>query len=57
MSSIEESRGARARGGLTVEIEWKGGKVVGYKLSSAEARAVRMRINGEVKPVMEEKRP
>jgi alpha-L-fucosidase 2 len=49
-------KGLRARGGLTVDMQWKDGKVTGYKLSAAEPCEVRVRINGEVKTVKVEKR-
>ena len=48
-------KGLRARGGFTVDIEWKDGKVTGYRISSAEPREVQLRINGATKTVMAEK--
>ena len=44
-------KGLRARGGYTVEIEWKDGKVTNYRIASPEPRAVRTRVNGEAKTV------
>jgi len=44
-------KGLRARGGLTVDIEWKDCKVTSYRIASAEPREVRVRINGEMKTV------
>jgi alpha-L-fucosidase 2 len=46
--------GLRARGGFTVDIEWKDGKVAHYSITSADPRAVRVRINGQVKTVRSE---
>jgi alpha-L-fucosidase 2 len=48
-------RGLRARGGYTVDIEWKSGKVTNYRIASAEPREVSVRVNGEVKRVRSEK--
>ena len=41
--------GLRARGGFTVDIEWKTGKVTKYRIASPEPREVKVRINGETK--------
>jgi len=47
-------KGLRARGGLTVDIEWKDGKVTNYRFAAPEPREVNVRVNGEVKKVMGE---
>ena len=47
--------GLRARGGYTVDIEWKDGKVAKYRIASAEPREVKVRVNGEVKTIQSEK--
>jgi alpha-L-fucosidase 2 len=47
-------RGLRARGGLTVDIEWKDGKVTRYRIAAPEAREVTVRVNGEVRTVKAE---
>ena len=44
-------KGLRARGGLTVDVEWKDGKVTSYRTASPKPRAVKVRVNGEVKTV------
>jgi alpha-L-fucosidase 2 len=44
-------KGLRARGGYTVDINWKGGKVTSYRIASPEARPVRIRVNGETTTV------
>lgn len=47
--------GLRARGGFTVDVEWKDGKVTAYRITAADARPVRVRVNGEVRTVTAEK--
>ena len=42
-------RGLRTRGGFTVDLEWKGGRVTGYQVTAATARPVRVRVNGETR--------
>jgi alpha-L-fucosidase 2 len=44
-------KGLRARGGLTVDIEWKDGKVTDFTIRSPEPRQVRVRLNGETRTV------
>lgn len=44
-------KGLRARGGFEVDIEWKDGKVTNCRIAAKEARAVTVRVNGEVKTV------
>jgi alpha-L-fucosidase 2 len=46
--------GLRARGGYTVDIEWKDGKVTNYRIAAKEAREVQVRVNVEVKTVKAE---
>jgi alpha-L-fucosidase 2 len=46
--------GLLARGGFTVDIEWKDGKVTNYRIASAERREVKLRVNGETKTVLAE---
>ena len=43
--------GLRARGGFTVDIEWKDGKVTRYRIASPQPRGVRLGVNGETKTV------
>jgi alpha-L-fucosidase 2 len=47
--------GLCARGGFTVDIEWKSGKVTNYRVASTEPSAVKVRVNGETKTVQAEK--
>jgi alpha-L-fucosidase 2 len=44
-------KGLLARGGFTVDIEWKEGKVINYRIAAKVVHAVKVRVNGEVKTV------
>ncbi|MEN0052561.1 MAG: glycoside hydrolase family 95 protein [Mucilaginibacter sp.] len=48
-------KGLKARGNFTVDFAWKAGKITGYKITSANARKVKVKVNGEVKEVMTQK--
>jgi alpha-L-fucosidase 2 len=48
-------KGLLARGGFTVDIAWKDGKVTTYRVAAKEAKAVKVRVNGEVKTVTAER--
>jgi alpha-L-fucosidase 2 len=52
--STGKATGLRARGGYTVDIEWKDGKVTNYRIAAKEAREVQVRVNVEVKTVKAE---
>ena len=43
--------GLCARGGFTVDIRWKDGKVTNYRIASKDGHAVKVRVNGDVKTV------
>jgi len=47
--------GLRARGGFTVDIEWKDGRVTTYRIAAKEMQSVKVRVNGELKTVRSEK--
>jgi len=48
-------KGLRARGGFTVDIQWKDGKVTAYRVKSADPRQVKVRVNGELRTITSEK--
>jgi alpha-L-fucosidase 2 len=47
--------GLRARGGFTVDIEWKDGRVTNYRIVAKDRQMVNLRVNGEVKTVNAER--
>ncbi|MCX8496584.1 MAG: glycoside hydrolase N-terminal domain-containing protein [Akkermansiaceae bacterium] len=47
-------KGLRARGGFTVDITWKDGKVMQYRIKSSEPQEVKVRVNGEIRQVKAE---
>jgi alpha-L-fucosidase 2 len=47
-------RGLRARGGFTVDIEWKAGRVTNYRITSPEPRKVQVRIDGKLETITSE---
>jgi alpha-L-fucosidase 2 len=49
--------GLRARGGFTVDMEWKDGKVTKYRIASPAPREVKIRVNGETKTIRSEHIP
>jgi alpha-L-fucosidase 2 len=48
-------RGLLARGGFTVDIEWKEGRVVKYRVAAPELREAKVRGNGELKTITTKK--
>ena len=47
--------GLRARGGFTVDIEWKDGQVTAYRIASPSPRKVTVRVNGVTKAIRSER--
>ena len=41
--------GLKARGGYTVDVEWKEGKAIRYRITTPTPRDVNVRVNGETK--------
>ncbi|MBW8334577.1 MAG: glycoside hydrolase N-terminal domain-containing protein [Prolixibacteraceae bacterium] len=48
-------KGLKARGGFVVDLAWKDGKVITYRIASEDGREVSLRINGELKTVRTKK--
>jgi alpha-L-fucosidase 2 len=48
-------KGLKARGNVTVDIEWKNGKVSLFKLRSPQPQPVKVRVNGEVQVITPER--
>jgi alpha-L-fucosidase 2 len=42
-------KGLRARGGFTVDVQWKDGKVTNYRITAATKQPVKVRVNGETR--------
>jgi alpha-L-fucosidase 2 len=49
-----KATGLRARGGYVVDLEWKDGRVVSYRIAGAGRDPVKVRVNGEVREVVPE---
>jgi alpha-L-fucosidase 2 len=47
-------KGICARGGFTVDMTWKDGKVTDYRITSSQPREVKVRVNGELKTIRSE---
>src|SRR5258708_5904415 len=47
-----EVKGLKARGNFIVDIKWRDGKITSYRITSAQPRQVKVKVNGEVKEVM-----
>jgi hypothetical protein len=43
--------GLCTRGGITVDIQWKDGKVTSYRIVADRPRSVNVRINGDIRSV------
>src|SRR5690606_28438967 len=48
-------QGLKAKGNVTVDLKWKNGKVVHYKLRSPETKTVQVKVNGKLKKIKTQK--
>jgi alpha-L-fucosidase 2 len=44
-------KGLCARGGFTVDIDWRDGKVTHYRIEATQPRTAKVRVNGELKSI------
>jgi alpha-L-fucosidase 2 len=42
-------KGLKARGNFTVDMQWKDGKVTAYRITSPQAKKVKVKVNGQLK--------
>jgi alpha-L-fucosidase 2 len=47
-----EVKGLKARGNFIADIKWKDGKISSYRITSAQPRLVKVKVNGEIKEIM-----
>lgn len=45
-------KGLKARGNFTVDMNWKDGKIISYRISSPKAKKVKVKVNGEIKEII-----
>jgi len=43
------AKGLKARGNFTVDMQWKDGEITAYKITSPQAKKVKVKINGKIK--------
>lgn len=46
-----EVKGLKARGNFTVNLTWKDGRVIRYRVASADGRKVKIKLNGEIREI------
>ena len=47
-----EITGLKARGNFTVDIQWKDGKVIHYRIASPIPQKIKVKINGQMREIM-----
>jgi alpha-L-fucosidase 2 len=47
-----EIKGFKAQGNYTVDMTWKEGRVISYKIGSTDVKKVKVRVNGEINEVV-----
>ena len=50
-------KGLRARGGFTIDLTWKEGKVIDYRITAPTPREVKVKVNGEIVQAQSKIRP
>lgn len=45
-------KGLRARGNFTVDMDWKDGKIISYRIKSDNTKKVKVKVNGKIKEVI-----
>lgn len=48
-------KGLRARGNFTVDMDWKDGKIISYRIKSDNPKKVKVKVNGKINEVIAEK--
>jgi alpha-L-fucosidase 2 len=48
-------KGLKARGNFTVAMRWKNGKITSYRITSPQAKSVKVKVNGVVKTIISAK--
>lgn len=44
-------KGLKARGNFTIDMSWKNGKIIAYRIASPTSETVKVKVNGEIKLV------
>jgi alpha-L-fucosidase 2 len=52
---IGNIKGLKARGNFTVDMSWKNGKIINYRIASPNIQTVKVRINGVMKELQSER--
>lgn len=50
-----KATGLRARGGFTVDLAWRDGKLASYRITSSEPRPLKLRVNEETQSILSDK--
>lgn len=45
-------KGLKARGNFTVDMSWKDGKIIAYRISSTKAKKIKVKVNGVTKEIV-----
>jgi len=53
--SSGEIKGLKARGNFTVDMQWKDGRIIHYRIASPTPKKVKIKVNGQVSDILSEK--